>query len=220
MLESCKRSSHIRVGSPCIVLVEGREEELLFTALCRKAGIPDIQFESFGGKDKLTQTLRALLKESGFLENARALGVIRDADQNPRGAFDSVCSSLRSAGLPCPDSECTVCLADGLYGKPSLRIGVAVLPGNSESGTLEDLCLRAVSQSAAFRCVSDYINCLEDVGVNHTGSALSKAKIHVFLASLDEPDRRLGEAAEKYLPLSHEAFEPVRKFLKGLNSDA
>jgi hypothetical protein len=46
---------------------------------------------------------------------------------------------------------------------------------------------------------------------------MAKARVHAWLASQIEPDRRLGEAAGKgYWPWANAAFEPLRTFLQML----
>jgi hypothetical protein len=48
---------------------------------------------------------------------------------------------------------------------------------------------------------------------------MSKAKVHAFLASRYEPDKRLGEAAKAgYWPWDNEAFETVKSFLQQIVS--
>ncbi|MGC8878302.1 MAG: DUF3226 domain-containing protein [Anaerolineae bacterium] len=92
----------IEIKQPCLLVVEGKEEELFFEAFNRHLGLQKIQVLPIGGKDRLRETLKALVKSPGFSEKVASLGIIRDADTDPQAAFQSVCDTLRAAGLPIP----------------------------------------------------------------------------------------------------------------------
>ena len=84
---------------------------------------------------------------------------------------------------------------------------------------LEDLCLAAVADDPAMRCVDEYFSCLEDQSISQRESAIPKARLHAFLASRERPGLRLGEAAEKNdIPLDSPVFEPVVNFLRQLTA--
>jgi len=50
---------------------------------------------------KLREALKALVATPGF-SDVVSLVIARDADENPKGAFQSVQDSLKSVGLPSP----------------------------------------------------------------------------------------------------------------------
>jgi len=120
-----------RIVSPKLLVVEGEEERLFFSALARYMNLSDIQILPIGGKTVLRGSLKALKESSGF-EEVTSIGVVRDADDDPKGAFQSVRDALRSAGLPFPDEPLVPT-------KSGPRVVVLILPGGDERGSLETL---------------------------------------------------------------------------------
>lgn len=91
----------IKIERPRLLVVEGKEDELFFEALVEHLSLRDFQIYSAGGKERLRNNLIALAKTPGFSEVV-SLGVVRDADENPNAAFQSVRDALKAAGLPTP----------------------------------------------------------------------------------------------------------------------
>jgi|GEM_PF-1950074 len=91
----------LRIKEERLLIVEGRDEEEFFSALLEKLKINEIQVLGIGGKSLLKDRLKALKIDSQW-KKVSSLGIMRDADQNPEGAFQSVCSALKNAGLPVP----------------------------------------------------------------------------------------------------------------------
>jgi hypothetical protein len=201
----------IVINKPNLLLVEGRDEELFFMALLNSLNVnEEIQVIQAGGKDQFRAKLKAYMITDGF-PGVRRMGIIRDADGNHKGAFDSVCSALRSASLPVPSAVMT--LTDG-----NPRTAVMIMPPEPVEGrNLEDLCLAAVADDPALRCIEAYFDCLTQEEIIHEENRIAKARVHAFLASRAEPDLRLGEAAGKnYWNWDHPAFGPVKDFLRRL----
>lgn len=203
----------LEITKPAVVVVEGSEDERFFSSLIQHLGLDNLQVTISGGKDNLKAHLRQLIATPGYIElPVGSLGILRDADQNPRGAFQSVCSHLRGAGLPEPRSPLQ-------SAGDSPRVTVMILPAGdvSRPGMLEDVCLSAVSNFPAMICVDQYFACLGQQGLS-LPAGLSKARIQTYLAS-QEPELRLGEAAEAgYWPWDDPAFERVKDFLRQIAS--
>ena len=172
-----------------LLIVEGKDERGFFGALLREMDlVQDIQVMDIGGKTMLPGSLEHLVSQDGF-DDVVFLGIVRDANTNPKGTFDSICGALRKANLPCPEKPMKI-----TGEKPSII--TCVLPAPDRNGELEDLCLEAVAEDPAMECVDDYFSCLKEKEAPFPkDTELSKAKVRVFLASRDEPDKRLGEAA-------------------------
>ena len=190
------------------LLVEGREEELVFGALLRELGINDVQIQNCRGKDNLAIVLLEIAQDPEF-HLINSIGIVRDADNSANGAFQSVQSALRRANLPVPTQ-----MLQPTTGNPS--ISTFIMPDNSSNGALEQLCLAALADDPAMPCVEDFLTCVGD-RVPESPQDPSKARIHAFLASRQDPELRLGEAAQRgYIPWNHPAFVPLARFLREL----
>ena len=87
-----------------LLLVEGRDDEGLFGALfAHLGGMPEIEIRRYEGKDKFRSYIHTLKMVRGF-SAVTSIGIIRDADENAAGAFQSVRDSLATGvtqGLCC-----------------------------------------------------------------------------------------------------------------------
>jgi hypothetical protein len=203
-----RKEPDIHIEKPSLLVVEGKDEELFFGALRKHLGLQNLQILGIGGKTNLRTNLEALTRTHDFGSVLR-LGVVRDANDEPGAAFQSVCGALKAAGLPVPTSP-----LESAGDCP--RVAVMIVPGSGETGKMEDICLAAVAQDPAIPCVEQYFECLkEKLKKDDLPEDFSKARIHAFLASRHKPDLRLGEAAQTgYLPWDHEAFQPAKDLLK------
>ena len=201
------------IAEPHFLVVEGPDDQRFFKALLRRSQISGFQVDYVAGVSNLPDFLEASKIRSGF-ENVTSIGIVRDANGNRDGAFQSVHDALKAAGFPVPSKP--LVLADG---QP--RVSVMIMPPDEDKAgrMLEDLCLEAVTDDPAMHCVEEYFRCLEDQNVVQKEGARPKARLHAFLASRERPGLRLGEAAEKNdIPLDNPVFEPVTKFLRQLAS--
>ena len=102
----------IKIIKAKLLIVEGKDEKNIFEHWFERLGILDIQVLDIGGKDQLRNNLELLKSLSNF-NTITHLAIIRDADQNEIGAFNSVCHALKSISLTPPSeqflfhSECT-----------------------------------------------------------------------------------------------------------------
>ena len=90
-----------------LLLVEGKDEVSLFSALIRRC-IGDnsgIQVISVGGKDQFPRKLRAIGTKARARSLLSSIGVVRDADDDPQAAFESVRAQLHRAGYEPPDTH-------------------------------------------------------------------------------------------------------------------
>src|SRR5437868_2714767 len=118
-----------------LLLVEGATPFYFFLALLRHLRLEnDIEIRNFGGIGDLHPALRLLVATPGF-PNVTSVGIIRDAETDARGSFDSVCSGLRAAGLSIPLGMLVT--ATGIP-----NTSVLILPDCASPGMLENLCLQ------------------------------------------------------------------------------
>jgi len=190
------------------LLVEGRSDEEFFKALMRNMGIEGIQIQRYEGKDRLRNFIERFRSQSNF-KMVVSLGIVRDADNNAKSAFQSVCSALKNAGLSHPKQP------ESFEGtKP--RIGVLVLPDANTPGMLETICLRSVTDDPAMKCVDEYFNCVQEQ-LGYLPKTINKAQVQAFMASKPETVWQLGEAAQKnYWQLDHPTFDHVKRFMNDL----
>ncbi len=90
------------------------------------------------------------------------------------------------------------------------------MPNNQDPGMLEDLCLKSVANDPAFPCVKMYFQCVLRAA-HRQPNHMAKARVHAWLATQLEPDRRLDEAAKsKYWSWNDPAFQELVQFLRAL----
>jgi hypothetical protein len=148
------------------------------------------------GKTRLRDNLSSLVKQRLFLDDyVSSIVIVRDADDNPSGAFASVCDALQQVGLSVP----TRCLEMTNGSTPA--VAIIVVPAETQIGALEELLIETASDDPAVALVKTFID--NAVTVLQTTQyreptpvhRLGKAKVHAFLATFTEPDKDLGKAA-------------------------
>ncbi|HAA26404.1 MAG TPA: hypothetical protein DCE56_00400 [Cyanobacteria bacterium UBA8553] len=196
------------LSKPKLLIGEGKEEVDFFTAFLTHLNISDIQVEQYGGKQGLKSYLRTLVVRPGYLDVV-SLGITRDADNSAQSAFQSVCNCLNRASLPVPSQPREI-VGD------NPQVSVMILPDGQNTGMLEDLCLAAVVTDPVLQCVDDYFDCVYTT-VGREPNNKAKARVHAWLSSQIEPDKRLGEAAKAgYWPWDSPGFDSLKQFLEAL----
>ncbi len=210
------RSTAGRVTSDVLLLVEGQDEVNLLAALLkdvprRGAAASAIQILAAGGRTRFRKELKALVVEverSG--RSLRAVGILRDADENPAAAFQSVSDAVRAAGLTPPPKH-------GQFSNDTPAVGIFIIPDGASPGAIETLCLRSVAGTRVARCVKDYIACLEQDGDSRSSASIDKTFAHAYLAAGPNPVARVGEGAQAGAwDLDHAAFAALRGFVTEL----
>ena len=124
-------------------------------------------------------------------------------------AFDSVCSSLRHAGLSAPRRA-----GERSGGHPAAT--VLILPDNEQPGMIETLLCRTFANTAEDRCIDACFECVEKASAAPVNRP-DKARAHAWLATRPDPHVSVGVAAKKgYRDFDHAAFAGIRTFLTGL----
>ncbi|MEA3340285.1 MAG: DUF3226 domain-containing protein [Chloroflexota bacterium] len=173
---------------PKLLLVEGKDEVKFFGKLLTDLGIVDVEIRNIMGKTKFRKNIEGLPKITGFGE-VTSVGIVTDADQQPQGAFDSVCDALEAAGLPRPTTPLQPIGDDP-------QVAVMILPGDGREGMLEDLCLESVADDPVMSCLEDHFRCLEEqLEAGAFPGNPSKARVRAFLSSMEW----LEEAHFEYL---------------------
>lgn len=192
-----------KISSSKIICVEGRDEVNFLNALLTYLGIPNVQIFDFEGKSQYRTKIPALINMAGF-EAVELLALIRDADNNPpNSAFISLFNIVQNAGLQPPKND-----QEFSTGKP--RIGIYIMPGNDQTGALEDLCIESISSENNFDCVEIYFDCI-GAELSHP----SKAKVLCYLSGKDPYSNSLGLAAQMgHWDFSNDSFSDLRTFIE------
>ena len=199
---------------PIQLLVEGNDPRNFFGELVDYLKIENLQIQNFGGVNELRRFLGVMVKQSGFHDTVRMLGIVRDAEATAEGAFRSVQSSLRKAGLPVPDRP-------GEPAEAAPAVNVLILPGDQDPGMLETLLCRTFADTAVDRCIDDFFRCFERSEAGAHIRNPDKARAQVFLATRKISQMSVGVAAQKgyWGDFGHDVFREVRRFLSSLERD-
>jgi hypothetical protein len=84
---------------------------------------------------------------------------MRDADERPKSAFQSIQDALKKAGFDKPDEPLKPCGYEP-------KITVMILPDIETRGALESLLLRTVEDKEEIKCVDGFIDCLKENNLN------------------------------------------------------
>ena len=201
------------IRSDRLLLVEGKDEAYLFDALLKhrfgNAGRREIQIIDAGGRDRFRRNIVAIKTVVGSRPPLRALGVIRDADDNAGSAFQSVCDALRHAGYKPP-------AAHGKVSNGNPPVGVFILPDGAGAGAIETLCRQSVAGGSTSRCVEAYIACLKQHRAMRSRNE-DKTFAHAWLAAEKDPVARVGEGARQGVwDFGSVAFANLSSFLGSL----
>jgi len=198
----------IQITKQKLIIVEGKDDKLFFEKLIENIGIADVQIHFLGGKSFFTAPNFNSIKLAPDFRQVQYLIVIRDADEDATGAFQSVCSILTQIQLPVPASPLT-------FTNGTLKVGILIVPPKGNKGKLEDVCLSMISGYKEIKCIKDFFCCLKKVlEKENYPNDLAKAEIQAFLSSRKESVPHLGVAAAKgYFPLTSPALDEIRVFL-------
>jgi len=197
--------SNLPIIKPKVLAVEGDDDKYFFDKFINLLRIFDVQTLVMRGRFPLSNKVKSVTKISGW-NNVVSFGLVIDADADYPSALMSVQHALIAARLAVPSAAL-------LPAGRRRRVTFFILPGLTMRGAIEDLCLSSVRSHPVMACVDAYFHCLQRININCP--KISKAKVHVFLASKREPDKKLGQATQAgYWPLSSAVFDDVRQFLR------
>lgn len=170
-----------------VLAVEGKDEVNFFDALLRYVGVTDFKTYDVAGKSQFKNKLPALIKTSGFSE-VEVFAVIRDADEDATASFISIKNILKKEGLKPPTQM-------NRFSDGEPIVGIFIMPGNSDKGMLEDLCLRTVKNHPAMECVNIFSDCISKL--ENPPNNLTKSKAQAFLAAMPEIVSSVGIGTRK-----------------------
>jgi hypothetical protein len=220
---------------PRILIVEGRDDEAVVKALLRRSEMagPPVEVLRAEGRDNIRREIGDLVRDPQLQALAVAgdtirIGVIRDADDNPAGALQSVQDALSHAHLPVPRQVgefAAGAVHMGTIHWPAALAGVLIVPAADRAGALEDLLMDAARADPGLagtcECIDAYLACIaQRVGTPVADRDRAKAEAVAFLASREHPQGHVGVCAERGdWPLDSPVLEPLRAFLRQLGAD-
>jgi len=142
----------IEIKKNHLMIVEGQDEFRFFNAFFKYHKISGIQVIDIGGKTQFKNRIKAVVISQNF-QQVKSISIVRDADDNPRGAFQSICRSLKSAGLDAPTAPMTI-----TESKP--RVAVYICPFQNKKGAIENIILDSIKKLPVMECVNSFIDCL------------------------------------------------------------
>ena len=207
-----------RIKKPYLLLCEGRDAEGFLINYLNSSALhedqrfsEEIQVLNFGGNDDLRNFLMNLKNMDKF-DRVTSMGIIRDAERDYEKACKEVSGSLKLCGFM--SSECSGIWTDNGAG---LKAGFILFPLNKSAGTLEDLCLRILSEKNSQSILSkieEFLTAMES-SYDRLYRRKHKNELHTYLSSSDEyVTMPVGIASSSgAFDWNSEELKPLRLFL-------
>jgi hypothetical protein len=191
-----------------LLLVEGVDDKDFFIELFKKIDISDVHILTVDGKGNFATFLQIIANMERF-DAVKAIGLIRDADTNAKGAFESLSNSIKKIQLQPPPQ------VNSFRSQSGVNVGIFIMPRKFEDGMLEDLCLESVQQHGIMPCIDNFVDCIsKKLLENEQPKHLSKLKAHIFLSSMPNLVNTVGLGAKKgYWNFDHPCMDELKAFL-------
>lgn len=231
------------MGTDRLLYVEGEEDQQFFASVFRKIGMDDMADLTErhrkihcnpSGKGNAINSFGSVLAQLTPASDAR-IGLVVDADRHAANSGNGFAASLGAINTKLrshsfEDLARSLSTTSGFFtqaaDKPTVQVGVWVMPDNRSDGDLEHFAGSVVSADEA-ACFQYAASRAKEVGENkHGGPAfkfkahhLSKAEVGTWLAWSDPPRKSLGAAVSKeWLNIAHPQFQNLINWLKKLYS--
>lgn len=121
-------------------------------------------------------------KLNGDFSSVKALGVIRDCEEDGDRAFKLTINALQRLGLIPPTHR-----EQRIHRSEKTAVGVLLLPDGQSQGCLEHSMLGSVdANSPQYTCVEQLLDCIPDHN-EKTFSWQAKAKVRSLISTSDDP---------------------------------
>jgi len=204
-----------------IILCEGKDaQNFLINYLESNELAEDLRFSNeiqvfdFGGNSDLGDFLMNLKNMDKF-DQVSSLAIIRDAEKDYDKACREVCAALKKSGYICPEHCGTWTTSN-----TGIKTGFILFPLDNNAGTLEDLCLRILSEDGIKDILSETDSFLSELE-NSYGRVYRKKhknKLHTYFSTSDKYVTMLIGTASKAGAFNWNSTElvPLKSFLKEL----
>jgi len=196
----------LKIEKNKILIVEGDDEKNLFDSYFKEKKIDDIQIMPIGGKTKFKESLDLVRKDDNF-KIVDIIGIIRDADENPEAAFNSVQNSIRSCGFTPPTRQLVKTQSRPMW-------MILIVPSINTIGAIEDVCLKSVTDDCAMPIIDQFFINLKDKGCE-LPDHLNKSKTLCYLSSKKIYTNCVGIAAQKSIwHFDSPAFDNINELIR------
>jgi hypothetical protein len=179
------------------LLVEGKDDQHVIWALCKKFGIPEtFDVIDCGGIENVHDALQVRFKQSDI----QTIGVVIDADTDLDKRWTEIKNRLVYQGFPGLDNL----PESGLISSntTNMKVGIWIMPDNNLNGMLEDFISFLIPQNdKLLPIVQTTLDDIERRNLNnYSPNHRSKATIHSWLAWQEDPGIPMGlSITKKYL---------------------
>ena len=170
-----------------ILLVEGVDDKhVVLNLLSRHPEMPEFDIRELEGFDRLKDAIGPEIKVSA----RTALGILADADADPKGRWNAIADRLSKAGVN-PGQQ--IARTGAIVGHQP-RVGVWLMPDNLAPGQLEDFIQRLIPKGdPVWPRARRYIDGIPAADRKFTSKKVLRAQVHAWLATRKEP-RKMGAA--------------------------
>ena len=172
-----------------LLLVEGPDDLHVVRNLLRCLRLQEnFSIRPKGGFDGISDSIYAEVNAPG----RRVLGVLADANNHPDRRWQSIANRLHKAGFSPPDApEVSGTILSGPRG---IHAGIWLMPDNSRPSELEDFVAEMIpSHDPVWPRSQRYVNDIPEADRQFKPSKLTRAQVHAWLATREEP-RQMGLA--------------------------
>ncbi len=197
-----------RIVTPVAVAVEGLDYcYALLSQIKDDPELQDVQLWNYKGDDagSLKRWLKLFRTLEGFEERIRAIGIIRDAEEDAEKTVLRTIRALTNTGFTAPNKPMEVTATT-----PS--VGFLIMPHDGDSGCLEHAMLEARGSDPRLECVEKYLECVGESGRNENWKA--KLKVHALIAAGKNPAWTLGQSvAAGVWDFRHPSLKIMKDFM-------
>lgn len=209
---------HKQIVKKYLLLCEGRDAQEFLRYYLKSDELAqdqrfsnEIQILDFGGINDLKNYLLNLHNMDKF-DQVTSLAVIRDAEKDYTRACQQVKNSFRKCGFVTSESS-----GKWVSNDKGQKTGFILFPLNNNAGTLEDLCLRILSEKdhESIQSSVDTFLAMMELSYGRNYRRKHKNKLHMYLSSTDEfVTMPIGVASQAgAFDWSSNELEPLKTFL-------
>jgi hypothetical protein len=201
------------------VLCEGTDEVFVVKHLAERSGytVKAGKRDDNAGYDDAAE-LRALAQQA-IRSQAKAIGLVFDAEDSSENANKRIKEMLQSAELTAPNAPLEV--AETQTDGHSLKVAYLINPHGSLTGSLESLFMPQVRSHELWACIEPLLDCYEakldqeEQGKKKVQRRRDKWAVRAYIAYSKPHNTGIGIAlADEILHCDSEEFEPIRALLK------